>query len=368
MKPGIAKLLVAVLALVFLDGCASSAPPLPPSLDLPTPVNDLRAVRKGDKVYLNWTIPSQTTDHLAIRHPGRTLICRSPQTAMNACGTPAGEMPPSAAPGKKPLSRSSTPEPNITAFYIDNPPITSGTNLDAEFTYAVEVLNQNQRSAGLSNQVHVPALPAVPPPTNFAATATADGIRLTWACPSSSPQSSGAVQYHLRIYRRLAGTQTDVQSAEPNLSDCQGPAVLDQTFEWEKTYLYRAAVVTIVSAPGKPVIEVEGDDTASVKLFAHDVFPPSVPAGVQAVFSGAGQPLFIDLVWTPDTDADLAGYNVYRHEQGGQPEKLNSQPVKTPAYRDSAVRAGTTYFYSVSAVDARGNESAKSEEASEVVP
>jgi fibronectin type 3 domain-containing protein len=42
--------------------------------------------------------------------------------------------------------------------------------------------------------------------------------------------------------------------------------------------------------------------------------------------------------------------------------------VKTPAFRDTKVEGGKTYFYSVSAVDARGNESGRSEEASETVP
>jgi len=42
--------------------------------------------------------------------------------------------------------------------------------------------------------------------------------------------------------------------------------------------------------------------------------------------------------------------------------------VKIPAFRDSQIISGKTYFYSVSAVDLRGNESARSEEASESVP
>ena len=93
-----------------------------------------------------------------------------------------------------------------------------------------------------------------------------------------------------------------------------------------------------------------------------------MPSGLQAVFSGPGQRPFIDLVWAPDTDVDLAGYNVYRREEGTEPVKLNTEPVKTPAYRDSNVVAGEHYLYSVSAVDVRGNESARSEEAGENVP
>ena len=120
--------------------------------------------------------------------------------------------------------------------------------------------------------------------------------------------------------------------------------------------------------PGKPQTQVEGDDTPAVKVFADDVFPPAVPTGLQAVFSGPGQRPFIDLVWAPVTDADLAGYNVYRAEDGGSTIKINAELVRAPAYRDTDVRSGKRYTYSVSSVDLRGNESARSEEASEAVP
>jgi fibronectin type 3 domain-containing protein len=76
------------------------------------------------------------------------------------------------------------------------------------------------------------------------------------------------------------------------------------------------------------------------------------------------------------TNADLAGYNVYRSESNGSSAtetaakmvKLNSELVPSPAYRDTAVKPGTTYTYSVSSVDVRGNESQRSEQASESVP
>jgi fibronectin type 3 domain-containing protein len=67
-------------------------------------------------------------------------------------------------------------------------------------------------------------------------------------------------------------------------------------------------------------------------------------------------------------DGDLAGYNVYRHQEGAAPVKLNTDLVRTPAYRDSSVEGGKHYWYSVSSVDVRGNESERSEEASESVP
>jgi len=42
--------------------------------------------------------------------------------------------------------------------------------------------------------------------------------------------------------------------------------------------------------------------------------------------------------------------------------------VKTPAFRDTNVTAGKMYWYSVTAVDERGNESTHSEQASEAIP
>ena len=61
--------------------------------------------------------------------------------------------------------------------------------------------------------------------------------------PAGCRASLPAPQYRLRIYRRLLGSPADTKVAEPDLGNCQGPAVLDQTFEWEKTYDYRAAAV-----------------------------------------------------------------------------------------------------------------------------
>jgi hypothetical protein len=236
-----------------------------------------------------------------------------------------------------------------------------------EITYAIEVLNDRRRGAGLSNQVRVPLFPAMPPPASFDANITAAGVRFSWSCQPALPEAAG-IEYQLRIYRRAEGTDTDVKAAEANLADCEGTPLLDTSFEWEKTYDYRAAVVTVVSPPGQPAIEIEGDDTPNVHVFAHDIYPPTVPTGLQAVFSGEAQQPFVDLIWSPDSDADLAGYNVYRHEAGGAFVKLNSELVKTPAYRDAAVQAGKEYFYAVSGVDVRGNESAKSEETGEEVP
>jgi len=271
-------------------------------------------------------------------------------------------------PARLPRAASQT-TPKAQAEYIDSlPREIQQENPTAQVTYAVLVVNESGRSAGLSNQVQVPAAPTLPVPANFNAQVTAQGILLTWSCGPAPARAPPYIQYRVRVYRRGENAKADTNAGEVEIQDCSKTELLDQSFEWEQTYSYRATVVTVVSVPGKPEMQVEGDDSAPVKVFPHDVYPPAVPTGLQAVFSGVGQAPFIDLVWAPVTDADLAGYNVYRHEEGGQAVKINSELVKPPAFRDSNVAAGKKYFYSVSAVDLRGNESARSEEAAESVP
>ena len=98
------------------------------------------------------------------------------------------------------------------------------------------------------------------------------------------------------------------------------------------------------------------------------MFPPAVPSGLQAVFSSVGQKPFIDLTWAPDTESDLAGYLVYRRTAGSAFTAVTAAPVKAPAWRDNDVHPGQKYFYTVTAVDVRGNQSAQSAPAEESVP
>ena len=372
MKNRRVVLLVALAGLVGLAGCASIGPPMPPSLELPKPPTDLRASRKGDRVTLSWTIPAKTTDRQNVRYLGKTNICRSLEATLKECGKSVGE----AAPPRNFASAKTSTAQKLTASFIDTLPSEMEQEHPAgSVTYAVEVLNTAGHGAEISNQAHVPLVPTLAPFSVFKAELTAQGVVISWECPTEREGISG-VKYLWRIYRHPESSAGATKIAELDATECtaghergNAASFLDQSFEWEKTYFYRGAAVSVmIETPGKPAVEVEGDDTPEVRVFAHDIFPPAVPSGLQAVFSGPGQEPFIDLIWAPAPDADLAGYNVYRHEEGAAPAKVNSELVKTPTYRDAQVASGRTYFYSVSAVDLRGNESARSEETSEKVP
>jgi hypothetical protein len=362
MKLRLGKFVAPATLCLLLVGCAQTGPPLPPSLELPRPPTDLRATRKGDRVTLTWSEPTLTTDRQSVRYLGPILVCRSLESEISDCGSPTATMPaPATAPQKSATTR---PAPQT---YTDTLPATMQLqNPAAEITYAVEVLNRNARGAALSNRVHVPAVATLPPPSDLSARLNDDGAVLTWTSAGELQNVSG-VQHRYRIYRRDESTGKDTVAGELPLAEAGPASFTDSSFAWEKTYLYRVTAVSVGKRPDSEV-QVEGDDSPPVRVVAHDVFPPSVPAGLQAAYSGEGQKPFIDLIWAPVTNADLAGYNVYRSEANGAVIKLNSDLVKSPSYRDAAVASGKTYTYSVSAVDVRGNESQPSEPTSEPVP
>ncbi len=347
----------------------------------------MQAGRKGDKVVLSWTQPQETTDGDGIRFLGPTRICRTllnnMQDKMTECGIPAAEVASSQLETMKQTSIANAPT-RASVRYVDTLPAVWMRDPMATVTYAIQSLNTDRRGAALSNQVRIPAASTEPPPADFQARLTPEGVVLTWKGPllSIPMGSEGIPRYRYRVYRDSKDSPQHTLVGESIMGTETQLHLTDHSFVWEKTYEYRVNVTTHVDisaphiCPGQtsllPLcndsVDVEGEDSAPVTIVAHDVFPPAVPTALQAVFSGAGQSPFIDLTWNANVDSDLAGYNVYRRQEAGPLMKISTELAKAPAFRDANVAPGQTYFYSIAAVDARGNESPRSEEAREQTP
>jgi hypothetical protein len=81
-----------------------------------------------------------------------------------------------------------------------------------------------------------------------------------------------------------------------------------------------------------------------------DVFPPAAPTGLASVPSEGG----ISLIWEPNAELDLGGYLVLRRDAGDATlRQLTTRPIAEARYRDTEVKAGTRYVYSVVAVDSQ---------------
>jgi hypothetical protein len=360
------NLSLAAIALGFsLTGCGTPGAPQSPSLKLPEPVSDLTAIRAGNSVTLQWTMPRKTTDHLLIKGVVRVSACRREPLAN--C-QPAGEI--ALAPGAKGELQDTLP-----------PALQAGE--PRRLDYLVELKSPKGRSAGLSNAAVVLAGPAPAPVAGLRAEVRADGVALHW---DGSPASESVpVRLHRKLLTppapRSKSPQNSLVSApqEPFLRDLlvemAAPGLkagaLDSTARFGESYEYAAQRVerVVVDSPdGKKTLELPGETSASIRVDVIDTFPPAIPTGLVAV--AAVEEKTIDLSWQSDTEEDLAGYIVYRASDTSETwvRISGAQPVIGPAYRDASAQPGQTYRYAVSAIDLTGHESKRSAEARESLP
>lgn len=93
-----------------------------------------------------------------------------------------------------------------------------------------------------------------------------------------------------------------------------------------------------------------------------DLTPPAAPAGLHVNSEGNG---VVSLGW--NGVAEAASYNVYRSPvSGGGWVKANTSPVAGATFNDSGLQNARTYYYTVRALDAAGNESGPSNEVNAV--
>lgn len=68
----------------------------------------------------------------------------------------------------------------------------------------------------------------------------------------------------------------------------------------------------------------------------------------------------VNLHWSASTSTEIAGYNLYRGTDGVNWQKINSGGlIASTLYSDSSVANGTTYYYTATAMNLLGMESAK---------
>lgn len=173
-------------------------------------------------------------------------------------------------------------------------------------------------------------------PTSVAATPnSATSVTITWA---ASTDAVGVASY-----RVLRGG-----SAVTGGSAVAGTSFTDTSVSGGNTYSY---TVSAVDAAGNR--SAESTAAGATTPAGPDVTAPSVPSGVSAVQNGYN----VDISWTASTD-NIA-VSSYRVQRGGTTIAATITGGVT-TWRDSTVAYGTTYSYTVSAVDAAGNRSAES--------
>ena len=356
---------VALAAGLALAGCGTPGAPQPPSLKLPSTVTDLTAKRAGDQVTLSWTMPKRNTDKLLLNSNVTVRVCRKEGTGR--CDA-AGDL--SFAPG-------------VEGSFAETLPVALAAGPPRPLTYFVELKNRNGRSAGLSNAAHVLAGLAPAPVAGLAAEVRKQGVVLRWTPATGQETSAQVVRLHRKLLNPPAAKPHEgllapqPEPVDQNLlveAGAHSGRALDKNIRFGQSYEYRAQRVARVTVAGK-ALELAGELSNPVRVAALDQFPPDVPTDLAAVATVGedGAETAIDLSWQPVTDADLAGYIVYRSESGRRGEAAWQRispagPLLPPAFHDAQVQPGHTYRYAVSALAQNGHASARSAEAEETVP
>ena len=292
--------------LLLLTGCGKVGAPLPPFIRIPEAVRDLAVRQNGNDLVLSWTNPARYVDGSAATDLARIQIRSNDSivTTLNVAG-PA--------------------QPQTLVL-----PIGSSPGGPRSFTVLVETARG--RVSPISNAVS--ASPVAVPGRVVGLRAVVDQrrIRLSWEKPQDHPELADA-------YR--------VVRTEPEES-----RVVPET-RYEDTRYRPGETTTYQVTPLRGMVPGVGPE--SVTAVIQDKTPPRVPEGLDIALSETGA----FLTWTANSETDLAGYRVFRSENG----EVGFRPVldrlnTTTAFFDPGYRPGLSY--AVSAVDEFGNESGRS--------
>lgn len=209
-------------------------------------------------------------------------------------------------------------------------------NPDALGYYAITTVDrQGNESQPAGQSISDSQPPAAP--TGLTATAVSTNqINLTW---NASTDNVGVAGY--RVHRNGNKIATTGSTSYP-----------DTGLTPSTTYAY---TVTAYDASGNESLH---SDQVSGRTLSElsDEEPPAAPTGLVATAVSTTR---IDLTWNASSDnVGVAGYRVYR----------NGEMVATAAttsYSDTGLTPATAYTYAVSAYDAAGNESPRSNEVSQ---
>jgi len=346
-------------------GCGAPGEPQPPSPRIPAPISDLAARQQGNGVQLVFTLPGRTTGGDRLAEPPAAEIFR-------------GNLTPEGKPDNKSFRLVYTIPGALSTDYavqgkmqFTDPisPEELRVNSGLQLVYRVRTRASKKKDSPDSNTVIVKLYPVAEKIQAVDARVTQNAIELSWLTPKPGTDNSRGTVSGYRVYRgELDASAPSPDAADLSRAKWKNPLTLlaptqtnsynDSLFEFGKTYVYVVRSTTTVDGSS-----IESDDSTPTIATPRDTFPPAIPQHVvAAVLPAANDERVVDLSWSINVESDLAGYRIYRSEKEGERgQRLQTDLLPSPAFRDSAVHAGQRYWYSVTAVDQAGNESSASE-------
>ena len=308
-----------VVALTNLVSCGYIGDPLPPSLEIPVAVANLRATQISDKLVVRYTPPLLTTENLKLKTIEATELRAGP------LGSGDFNMDQWAASA----SRFEVPPPKQGTVELE---LLTKDWIGREVVVAVRVMSSKQRYSAWSNRVIAPIIAPLASPANLKAQPRADGVVLQWAA------TEGA---EYRIFRGPAVLAT-ATSGE----------YVDTTAEFDKPYSYQVQAFRKLNEKQT----AESPISKPVEITLKDTFPPAAPTGLQLIQGVAS----IEIAWQRSTEPDLKSYKIWRAEGDGG-FTLLAEGITQTSHSDRTAARGKKYRYAITAIDNAGNESERSQ-------
>jgi hypothetical protein len=341
-------------------GCGAPGDPVPPSPPVPVAVRDLTVHQAGDGVQLSFTLPANSISGEKLPAPPAVEILR---------GTVESD---GLADSKSFRVVYTIPGALVDSYRADGrvrftdpiSPEETKSHPGGAAAYIVRTRASPKRASADSNAVTLRLFPVPAPITAVEARVTESAVELTWPMPARTgvgepmPAITGYRIYRSEIHPSApASTPQDIpESQAAQLASSQTNSYRDTSIVFDHTYIY--VVRSVIQVEGN---ELESSDSQPVTVTPRDTFPPAAPQGLVAALLPGSAPgtVLVDLSWSISLETDLAGYRVYRSEQEGtRGQLLTPDLLPTPAVRDTSVGSGHRYWYTVTAVDRAGNESA----------
>jgi hypothetical protein len=351
-----------VLACALAAGCAAPGDPTARHPVVPVAVTDLTANQYGNSFALTFTLPARSVD--------REVLAELPAIEIYRAVLPPGASPDRSTPWR--LAYTIPPEQadhylkgDRIEFHDPLTPDDLARTAGASLAYKVRTRAAKTRDSADSNIVAERIYPPPETPQDVRVSVTESSVVVNWS-QAAVPAGASALVY--RVYRAVIAPGAGNPPQDLSQVKLKSPLELagsspsfefrDSHFEFGTPYLYTVRAVAQFGADF-----VESADSAPAIVTPRDVFPPSAPANVEFTIVPATPqaPAYVELSWAISPEGDLAGYSVYRSEGEDTPgERVSTEILPSPTFRDISVQSSRRYYYRVSAVDRAGNESPKS--------
>lgn len=273
------------------------------------------------------------------------------------------------------LRWSLTPIANLTDFARATPvtgvpaPSTAGTIESAtisgltpatQYWFALRTQDESGNLSDLSNIVNGSTLASSdvlrPAPISLSLVSTTNtSVTVSWTDSGDDSLTGNASVTELR-WATSAITESNFASATP-VSGVPAPAAPGTFHQITIPSLDRTRDLWFAARARDDVNRPSGVAAALFVQHLLDTAPPATPGGLSATIEAVRD---VRLRWTANSEPDLAGYHVYRSlTSGGAQVRLNGSPVASNQYLDNTTPDSVSVWYAISAVDATGNESAR---------